>query len=76
MKLTSQDLNAIQALIQPADERIAQIEATVHRRFNDMDQNFDALFKHNETTTQENIVIIHQLSGLEDRISVLEKKSS
>ena len=53
MKLSIDDLNAIQSLLRPLEDRISQLESKVGERFDNVDQNFDALFKRDETNQQE-----------------------
>lgn len=76
MKLSIEDLNAIQSLLRPLEDRITQLEERVNERFDTTDQNFDALFKRDETNQQEFLVIKEQLSRLEKRVSSLEGKNS
>ncbi len=72
MKLTNEDLIAIQSLLRPLEDRILKLEERVNERFDTTDQNFDALFKRDETNQQEYSVISNQISRLEERVSSLE----
>ncbi len=74
MPLTKEDLNAIQKLIVPLEQRISGLEERMNERFNTIDENFDALFKRDETREQEYLVMTEHISHLEERASDLEKK--
>ena len=74
MPLDDSDLKAIQSLLLPIEDRIIGLEKKVQERFDSTDQNFDHLFKQNETRETEYLVISNQIKELETRVSKLEKK--
>ena len=68
MPLTAKDIETLRALIrEEVDQVVAPRFEAIDRRFDHVDQNFDALFKANETREQENLVIKHQLEELEKK---------
>ena len=71
MKLSQEDLDAIQSLINPLGKRLSDLESSVAERFDRMDAYFDSLLGRNETFRQEFRVINSQLKRLEARVEDL-----
>ena len=70
MALTPEDIEALRMLIREEVEQIiAPPFEAMRRRFDYVDQNFDALFKAGEAREQENLVIRHQLTELEKKVA-------
>ena len=76
MSLTDEDVRIIQKVLRPLEDRILSLEGRMDERFNVMDQNFDALFRFNETREQEHLVISNQIDRIDSRVSELEAKDS
>ena len=76
MPLNQDDLNAIQSLLLPLEDRVIDLEKKMNAGFDEMHQNFDHLFKQNETRETEYLVISNQIKELEIRVSKLEKRTA
>ncbi|NNE68361.1 MAG: hypothetical protein HKN33_17480 [Pyrinomonadaceae bacterium] len=66
---------AIQSLLEPIETKLSNLEASAVEHFNTASENFDALFKSNELLRHEMAVGTSQMNRLEDRVSIIEKKS-
>jgi hypothetical protein len=64
MALTNDDLTRIQAFFSPIENRIIELEKRIEDRFDTIDQNFDSLFKRDETSQHEYLAVTEQLTRL------------
>lgn len=55
-------------------ERLSSFEILVNTQFNEVQNNFDALFARDEKREQEYLVLRGQIARLEDRVQILEEK--
>ena len=72
MALTPDDIEALRMLLREeltSRDEFDDFQQRVQARFDQVDQNFDALFKANEAREQENLVIKHQLAELEKKVA-------
>ena len=74
MPLTKENLAAIHNLLFSIENQISQLDKKMSERFNIVDENFDALFKRDETRGEEYRILTHQMSRLEGRVVKLEDK--
>jgi archaellum component FlaC len=74
MTLSPKDLEAIRLLLrEEMRNELQPFQAKVDKRFDDVFNNFDALFLRDEKREQEYVTIQEQVSRLEKRVENLEK---